>query len=63
MGMRKVLGVAAAVAVSVTLSGAVGAQEAIKIGDINSYKGLPAFTIPYKQGVDLAIEEINAKGG
>jgi len=63
MGMRKVLGVAAAVAVSVTLSGAVGAQEAIKIGDINSYKGLPAFTIPYKQGVDLAVEAINAKGG
>jgi len=63
MGMRKVLVVAAAVAVSVTLSGAVGAQEAIKIGDINSYKGLPAFTIPYKQGVDLAVEAINAKGG
>lgn len=39
------------------------AQETIKIGDLNSYKRLPAFTIPYKQGVDLAVEHINAAGG
>lgn len=37
--------------------------ETIKIGDINSYKRLPAFTLPYKAGVDLAVEQINAKGG
>src|SRR3546814_12084605 len=24
---------------------------------------MPAFTIPYKQAVDLAVEQINAKGG
>lgn len=41
----------------------VTAADTIKIGDINSYKRLPAFTIPYKQGLDLAIEQINAKGG
>ena len=35
----------------------------IKIGDINSYKRLPAHTIPYKQGALLGIEHINAKGG
>ena len=39
------------------------AAEPIKIGDINSYKRLPAHTIPYKQGVDLAVEQINAAGG
>jgi len=39
------------------------AADTIKIGDINSYKRLPAFTVPYKQGLDLAIAEINAKGG
>ncbi|MGI9520644.1 MAG: ABC transporter substrate-binding protein [Hyphomicrobiaceae bacterium] len=39
------------------------AAETIKIGDINSYKRLPAHTVPYKHGVDLAVEEINAKGG
>ncbi|HEY9344391.1 MAG TPA: ABC transporter substrate-binding protein [Inquilinus sp.] len=41
---------------------AAGAQE-IKIGEINSYSGLPAFTEPYRKGWQLAIEEINAAGG
>jgi len=35
----------------------------IRIGDINSYTRLPAHTVPYKQGADLAIEEINEAGG
>ncbi len=35
----------------------------IKIGDINSYKRLPAHTIPYKMGVELALEQINSAGG
>ncbi|HBI29207.1 MAG TPA: ABC transporter substrate-binding protein, partial [Deltaproteobacteria bacterium] len=35
----------------------------IKIGDINSYKRLPAHTIPYKMGVELALEHINTAGG
>ena len=39
------------------------AAEPIRIGDINSYKRLPAHTIPYKMGVELALEEINAAGG
>ena len=38
-------------------------QETIKIGEINSYSALPAFTEPYRKGWQLAIEEINAKGG
>ena len=42
---------------------AASAAEPIKIGDINSYKRLPAHTVPYKMGVELAIEEINAAGG
>ncbi len=37
--------------------------DTIKIGDINSYKRLPAHTIPYKQGVTLALEEVNKAGG
>ncbi len=41
----------------------LSAQDVIKIGDINSYKRLPAHTIPYKQGVTLALEEINKAGG
>lgn len=39
------------------------AQAPIKIGEINSYTGLAAFTEPYRKGAELAIEEINAKGG
>jgi branched-chain amino acid transport system substrate-binding protein len=35
----------------------------IKIGDINSYKRMPAHTIPYKMGVELALEHINSAGG
>lgn len=39
------------------------AADTIKIGDMNSYKRLPAFTLPYKNGVDLAVEHVNARGG
>jgi branched-chain amino acid transport system substrate-binding protein len=35
----------------------------IKIGEINSYSNIPQFTTPYKQGWQLAVEEINAAGG
>jgi branched-chain amino acid transport system substrate-binding protein len=40
------------------------AQTTIKVGDINSYSGIGApFTGPYRVGVEMAVEEINAKGG
>ncbi len=39
------------------------AQNTIKIGEINSYKAQPAFLEPYKKGMELAMDEINAKGG
>ncbi|MFM2050159.1 MAG: hypothetical protein RL682_650 [Pseudomonadota bacterium] len=35
----------------------------IKIGEINSYSNIPQFTTPYKQGWQLAVEEVNAAGG
>ena len=38
------------------------AQNTIKIGEINSYKAQPAFLEPYKKGMELALEEINAPG-
>jgi len=46
-----------------SLSMAAAAQETLKIGEINSYKTQPAFLGPYKNGMDLAIEEINKAGG
>src|ERR1700688_4213985 len=39
------------------------AQDTIKIAELASYKAQPAFLDPYKKGWELAIEEINAKGG
>ncbi|MGF6972857.1 branched-chain amino acid transport system substrate-binding protein [Paraburkholderia sp. JPY465] len=39
------------------------AQQTIKIGEINSYKAQPAFLGPYKQGWNLALEQVNAAGG
>jgi branched-chain amino acid transport system substrate-binding protein len=39
------------------------AQDVIKIGEINSYKAQPAFLEPYKKGMELAVEELNAAGG
>ena len=41
-----------------------GAQaQPVKIGELNSYKVFPAFLEPYKKGMELAMEEINAAGG
>lgn len=54
------------VATYAALGGAIAsahAQGVIKIGEINSYKAQPAFLEPYKKGMDLAVEEINAAGG
>ncbi len=35
----------------------------IRIGEINSYTAAPAFTLPYRNGWTLALEQINAAGG
>ena len=35
----------------------------IRIGEINSYTAMPAFTSPYRQGWQLAVEQVNAAGG
>ena len=35
----------------------------IRIGEINSYSAVPAFTLPYRNGWQLAEAEINAAGG
>lgn len=42
---------------------ASAAAGEIKVGEINSYSGLPAFTEPYRKGWQLAVDEINAAGG
>jgi branched-chain amino acid transport system substrate-binding protein len=57
------LRLAAAGAAVFCLDTSAMAQGTIKIGEMNSYKSQPAFLDPYKKGWELAIEEINAKGG
>lgn len=61
---RKMLNLWIVLSLISTSLAALGAQaDTIKIGDINSYKRLPAHTVPYKYGVQLALEAINAEGG
>ena len=59
----QLLRLAAAGAGVVCFGGPVFAQNTIKIGELNSYKSQPAFLDPYKKGWEMAVEEINAKGG
>lgn len=63
IGTRALKTFAFAGALAVSFGHGVFAQETIKIGELNSYKTQTAFLDPYKKGWELAIEEINAKGG
>jgi branched-chain amino acid transport system substrate-binding protein len=38
-------------------------QPPIKLGELNSYAQWAAFTVPYRNGWQMALDEINAKGG
>jgi branched-chain amino acid transport system substrate-binding protein len=37
--------------------------DPIKVGELNSYNRFAAFAVPYRNGMQLAQEEINTKGG
>ena len=54
---------AAAAAALVAIAAPASSQGTIRIGEINSYKAQPAFLEPYKKGMQLAIDQINASGG
>lgn len=52
------------VLVTAILSAAsASAQNPIRIGEINSYKAQAAFLEPYRRGMELAVEQVNAAGG
>lgn len=55
----------AGTAAALTAPAIVRAQGAvpIRIGEINSYTAIPSFTLPYRNGWQLAVEQINAAGG
>jgi branched-chain amino acid transport system substrate-binding protein len=58
---RLLAGGAALAALSLAVPAA--AQAPVKLGELNSYKVFPAFLEPYKKGLELAVEEVNAAGG
>jgi branched-chain amino acid transport system substrate-binding protein len=61
---RTLLGTAGLGAGVLAAPGLLRAQQApIRIGEINSYSAIPSFTLPYRNGWQLAAEEINAGGG
>jgi len=65
MKLFKQVAVAAAMAVGLGVfsAGAAADEGRILIGELNSYKVLPANLGPYKKGWELAQDEINAAGG
>ena len=56
-------GLASTAALAMTPLAAVADDGPIIVGEINHYKRMAAFAGPYKQGMELAIEQINAGGG
>jgi branched-chain amino acid transport system substrate-binding protein len=53
----------AVAACAMIMSSGFAQAQTIKIGEINSYKAQPAFLVPYKNGWNMALDEINAAGG
>ena len=51
------------VLIVLSVTSAAATAQTVKIGELNSYKVFPAFLEPYRKGMDLAVEEINAAGG
>jgi len=62
---RSLLAAAATLAAPLAAPAIVRAQGdvPIRIGEINSYTAVPAFTVPYRGGWQLAVEHVNAAGG
>lgn len=63
MYSRKLISTLLGAAALFAMTAAVSAKDVIKIGELNSYKTQPAFLGPYKKGMELAVEQINAAGG
>jgi len=57
------LAVAIFVGTTIATASPGAAQQPIKIGDINSYSRFATFAVPYRNGMQLAIEQINGSGG
>lgn len=60
---RVVLAAMTAAAVGLCAPAAFAQGAPVKVGELNSYSRMAAFAVPYRNGMQLALEEINAKGG
>jgi branched-chain amino acid transport system substrate-binding protein len=58
MVLRRIL-----LAVVLAVVAGSGAAQPIRLGELNSYKQFPAFLEPYRKGMELARDEVNAAGG
>jgi branched-chain amino acid transport system substrate-binding protein len=38
-------------------------ETPIRVGEINSYSAVPSFTLPYRKGWQMAVDDVNGKGG
>ena len=63
MKIQKLIASALAVAAFGVTSISANAADTIKIGEINHYKRMAAFANPYKNGIELALQQINDSGG
>src|SRR5215470_4567117 len=61
---RDILWALAVTGLAVMAAPAVEAQgEPVKIGELNSYSRMAVFSVPYRNGMQLGQDEINANGG
>jgi len=61
--MRAAIAGVALIAGAGVWSAGDAAADTIRIGELNSYNRFAAFTVPYRQGWQMALEEINRAGG
>ena len=64
LNRRTLIAASATLAAPLATPGILRAQAStpIRIGEINSYTAQPAFTLPYRQGMELAIDDLNRTG-
>ena len=60
---RAILAGAMALGMTVASLPAWAQGDPVKVGELNSYSRMAAFAVPYRNGMQLAQDEINAKGG
>lgn len=63
---KSLIGTTAALLALVSTGAVLNAQAQqapVRIGELNSYGRMAVFSVPYRNAMELALEEINAKGG